>query len=349
MPILFLWVFLFQRESRLTLRLVAASFLAFLLFVIIWPWLYPDFVYRIIEYVDFMAFSHWEIGQFYLGNYYLPPPWHFTFVMLVAVVPLTYMLAFLAGSMRTLVEKKKRSLGVMLLLNTFAPLFLLAFVSSLVYDNERLFMPAFPFLACLAGVGIDWALVGINAWLRKIDRTTLQIPAMIALLLVIAAPHLVSAVSVYPHLLSYYSESVGGLRGATRIGLETTYWCETYVEVLDYLDTHAEAGDKIWMDPYSNDVLIYYALQGRLPDDLVYVVPRWGETVLDEDAVLLRGTFKQADFLVVQYRQTSLESGEPDTAVLPWLEERGIEPEFQYSHRGIPLVEVYKLKSDGGM
>ncbi len=345
MPVLFLWVLLFRRGPHLILRLVDVSFLAFLVFVLIWPWLYHDLIYRIVEYVEFMAFSHWEIGQFYLGKVYLPPPWHFTFAMLAAVVPLTYLFAFLAGSTRTLLEKENRPLGVMLLLNTFVPLLVLAFLSSLVYDNERLFMPAFAFLACLSGIGIDWALVGINGWLKKIDRMALQIPAAITLLLVIVVPHLAAAVSLYPHLLSYYSESVGGLRGATRMGFETTYWCETYNEVLDYLNTHAEAGDKVWVDPYSSDVLIYYVSQGQLRDDLVYVVPPLSLSYLDEDVSLIEGNFEEADFLVVHRRESSLETGDPNTAVLPWVKENGYEPDFQYSHRGIILVEVYDLKS----
>jgi len=40
---------------------------------------------------------------------------------------------------------------------------------------------------------------------------------------VLFAPHLTITAHMYPHLLSYYSEAVGGLRGATRLGLETTY------------------------------------------------------------------------------------------------------------------------------
>ena len=77
-------------------------------------------------------------------------------------------------------------------------------------------------------------------------------------------PQSISIAKLYPHLLSYYSANVGGLRGAKRLGMETTYWCESYADAIPYLNEHAKPGDMIWVDPLSQNVMVYYQVNGKL-------------------------------------------------------------------------------------
>ncbi len=340
MPTLFLWLLVFKRETRLFVRLVLASIIAFPIFLFSWPWLYPALLERIEEYVRFITVDHWEIGQFYLHEFHMPPPWHFPFVMLFAVVPLTVFLFSLIGVARTVKEGSHRSMGVLLLLNALVPMLALSIGQSMVYDNERLFMATFAYMAALAGIGLDWSLRGIRNGLKNMGREASARPVMVILILLVFVPHLALAAPLYPHWLSYYSESVGGLPGARRLGLETTYWCETFAAALAYINENAEAGDSVWTDPWSQDIMVYYQLQGRLRDDVWIATPPYATSILVQDPRLREQSFNQADFVVLQYRQTGIGEDPSKSAVLAWIESR--EPAFRISYRGVPLMDVYQ-------
>jgi hypothetical protein len=139
------------------------------------------------------------------------------------------------------------------------------------------------------------------------------------------------AYDLYPHLLSYYSEAIGGVYGAKLLRLETTYWCESYSEVLDYLNTHAKPGSVVWAECI--DVLTYYQLHGQLRPDL--------QIALGPDAWsafpgfrLNRSTFNEADYVVVQNRQSGL-----FTALRTWLQTH--KPIYEVKYRRLPLIWVY--------
>jgi 4-amino-4-deoxy-L-arabinose transferase-like glycosyltransferase len=340
MPIIFLWMLIFQREIRLFIRLVMAGITAFPIFLLSWPWLYPAILERIEEYVRFITVDHWEIGQFYLHDFHMPPPWHFPFVMLFVVVPLMIFVFSMVGIVRTSVEKKHRAMGIMFIFNALVPLLALAIGESMVYDNERLFMPAFVYIAALAGIGLDWTLKGLRSWLRKLNRDSLATPAVVLIILLVFIPHLVLVTPLYPHLLSYYSEAVGSLPGAREMGLETTYWCGTYAKSFAYINENAEPGDSVWTDPWSHDVMVYYQQQGNLRDDVWIAIPPYASSLVDQDANLLEQSFDEADFVVLQYRQTSIGEDASTSPILAWAASR--EPDFRVSYRGVPLMDVYQ-------
>ncbi|MFN2146552.1 MAG: glycosyltransferase family 39 protein [Anaerolineales bacterium] len=341
MPALLLWVLIFQREKDLILNLVYASVTAFGVFILIWPWLFPALVFRVADYVLWITVNHWQIGQFYLHEFYMPPPWHFSFVMFAAVTPLAILLLMITGVVRTSKEKTNQPLGFLLLINALVPLLALAIGQSMVYDNERLFMPAFVFTAALAAIGLDWLLGKLKDWLAQKGHPALAKPLAAAIVLLAFVPQMVSAATLYPHLLSYYSMTVGGLPGATRIGLETTYWCETYNESLDYINEHAEPGDVVWVDPYSYDVMVYYMELGWLRDDIQITAPTGSASTINLVAPLTDVPYQRADFIVLHYRQTSTEYGGASWPILTWLGARV--PVVQITHQGIPLFELYHL------
>src|SRR4030042_64896 len=108
------------------------------------------------------------------------------------------------------------SLGGLLFLNALVPLLALTTGKSMVYDNERLLMHVFPFLAALAGMGFGWLV--------------------------------------------------------TR-GWKPTSWGKPYAAPLPYLNEHAKPGDMIWVDPLSQNVMVYYQVHGRLRSDVKIAFP----------------------------------------------------------------------------
>lgn len=340
---LVVWFLIFRRKWYIVFRFFLMGIVAMLTFVLVWPWLYHQTWSRILEYINFHL-HHFNIGQWYFGRFYVPPPWHFVFVMLWAVVPLTVMLLVFIGIARAGRGKRDQGLGWLLLISALVPLLTLAIGRTLVYDNERLFMPTFPFLAALAGAGFGWILVGLRKLADRIKRPTLVVPATIILAACLLAPQCITMIGLYPHLLSYYSEGVGGLPGATKMKLETTYWCETYAAAFPYINAHAQPGDRIWVEPWSYDVMIYYQMHGQLRPDVKILNNGWGaQSIFGAGAPQpVFGEYLSADWIIFEYRQSQYEGMGGSILFLPDYLKTLKPPVFQVSYQGIPIMELYK-------
>jgi hypothetical protein len=316
---------------------------AILTFFLIWPWLYYQTWERIVEYVDFHV-NHYQIGQWYFGQFYLPPPWHFVLVILWAIVPLTTILLALAGMARAGKGQRDNGLAWLLTISALVSISPFLFGKNLLYDNDRLFMPVYPFLAALAGVGFAWALSGVRKLTEQVKRPALATWLGILLAVLALTPQSLAMVRQYPHLLSYYSESVGGLTGATKLGFESTYWCETYASALPYINAHASPRDKIWVEPWSYDVLLYYQRIGVLREDVLIMNPYMTFSVLGLDGPQpVIGRFGNADWYIFQYHQSQYQLDGEQYLPLRTLEANS--PVYEIIQDGIPLMRLYgKLK-----
>ena len=126
--------------------------------------------------------------------------------------------------------------GLLILGSALLPMLILAWPSVPKYDGVRLLMPAFPFIACLAGIG------GAHLWTR--GRTGKRA------VLAIAAVGALELAFTHPYELSYYNEAVGGAWGADKLGLETTYWGDTVTfAVIDYMNEHCPDGSTVILRP----------------------------------------------------------------------------------------------------
>jgi len=129
------------------------------------------------------------------------------------------------------------------------------------HDAERLILPSFAFLAVLCGLGTDllwrWAVGGR----RRFVQTA------------VAAVFAVSAFPTYwfaPQWLSYYNPLVGGLPGAVALGLEPTYYWDSFDrEVIDWLNAHTAPDER---------VLLLAA-----PDDNLALLRQWGVVQFETD------------------------------------------------------------------
>lgn len=317
---LLIWVLLFRRNRAAFLRLVVTGVSAILTFFIAWPWLYHDTWNRVVEYVKFHV-NHYSIGQWYLGKFYLPPPWHAVFVILWAVVPLITILLFGVGIFQAKKGKNDGGTVWFLIINTLISIFPFAIGKSLLYDNERLFMPVFPFIAALAGVGFGWITNKINNLFDKSKITILKSLSMVVLGILLILPQGSSLVKYYPHLLSYYSEGVGGLKGATKIGLETTYWCETYRETINYINTHGNDHDIIWAEC-----------------DTINTYKQFG--ILRSNVFCVNDFSEDANWYLLQYRQSQYGSGGAENyPPLKYLQ--SLTPDYEIEIDDIPLLNLY--------
>lgn len=323
------WSLFFLRTWSMAVRLLLMGVAALPVFFVAWPWIYFDTWPRLMEYVGFHL-QHAPYGVWYFGRYLELAPWHYGVVMIAAVTPLFTLLLYAVGLTRA--RRGRQDSGLIWLLVLWGLVMIAPFIQdgSVVFDNDRFYMPAFVSLAGIAGIGFGWLTEVVNQLARRVSRPALTLPACVVMGIALLAPQTLSTLRLYPHLLSYYSEGVGGLRGATRLGFETTYWCETYVAALPYINTHAKAGDVIWAEPFSDGVLRYYQEIGELRSDVtVWQSPGFNATFPTD-----------ADWYIYQFRQSQTR-GIPEEYYRPLVLLGEQTPVDELAYEGVPLISLY--------
>jgi 4-amino-4-deoxy-L-arabinose transferase-like glycosyltransferase len=330
-----IWILIFKPRFYLFQRLFWMGLIGISFFIISWPWLYYDTYNRLIAYLDFLTIDRYPTEQFYFGNLYAAPftplPWHFPIVVTIIVVPVTILILSIVGAFSSVKNKEQRQFGGLLLLGVLSSVSLFIIGSAQAFDNERLFMPAFPYLAALAGLGFVRVIPYIQYLSAK--RKIILIRNHTALILAVLSftPQLLLSSDLYPHLLSYYSEVIGGPYGAKVLNMETTYWCESYSQTIDYLNAYTTTDAIVWAE--CQDVLIYYQLQGKLRNDLQIANGPDAKTAF-EGIRLNTSTFEEADYVVIQYRQSGFYH-----SIREWIYTR--EPVFEMKYRRLRLAEIY--------
>lgn len=282
------WMALCARDA-LVPALACGATVGPLCFLGSWPWLWHDTIARLMAYLRFHG-QHWQIAVTYFGRQMAPAPWHYPLVMTAITTPLATLLAVLAGTVRVIRERaaatgapswrerwqdpawRRQAAAALLswaLLVNFA---LNSLPGTPKYNGVRLFQPIFPLLAILAGVGIGWVGRGVAAWFsgRMGDSAGRlpQIAAVTVVALALAGP-LRATVESYPYGLSYYGEVVGGLPGAVQLGMEPTYWGDTYLSAAAWLNRHAPQGSVAWIDPVGvESMMAMYRSLGMLRGDI---------------------------------------------------------------------------------
>jgi 4-amino-4-deoxy-L-arabinose transferase-like glycosyltransferase len=351
------WFLLWQRDQVTFIKTALIGAIGLVVFLAIWPWLYHDTLARLAYYLS-MGYRFNQTLQYYLGQTG-KVAWHYPLVLTLAVVPTTITIAYFAGMARVLrgpaagqnaslvvstsgregaasVQGARRTpeaasqhrYGYYILLNALVPLAIPVLGLQALYSGERHFMPVFPYLAMLAGVGFVTILEALDQRLpfrfagEKASRQWQRL-LLIGLAILLLAPPVVSIIRLHPYELSYYSEIVGGLPGAVRLGLETTFWCESYKACLTYLNADAPEGALIWVDQP-------LALRAYQDDRLL----RQDLRITGWDVV----SPYTCDYAVVQMRET----GFTDVPELVDLMKQ-YQPEFTVSVEGVPLAMVFKL------
>lgn len=224
---LLLWSLWYFRGAAVP-RMLLFGIVGGIVFFAGWPWLWLDPVNHLREYFGSKAVRP-TLYCYYLGQRYadVAVPWHYPFVMFGTTVPLgLHLLAcwgFWGGrkpaGTATPLRQDPRGvllLGVVLFVLTF---FALPGVTN--YDGERLFLVVYPLWGVLIGRGAAmggscFPTGGWRAWLAPV------------LLAVGAGEGLWAHFQLHPCQLSYYNVLVGGLAGADRLGLERTYWRDSF-------------------------------------------------------------------------------------------------------------------------
>ncbi len=184
-------------------------------------------------------------GRLYNLDY--PLPWYNTLVWVAITVPVGLLGLIGAGLVAVLRRWREDRAGTLLVANAAVLLVVRALPHVPPHDGVRLFLPSFAFLAALAGVGaasaLAWASGGVQT--REEPRPARRRVVGVTVVLLYAGSA-TSTIWYAPQWLSHYNLVIGGLRGATAWGMEPTYyWDALDRSVLDWLDRHTGANEKV--------------------------------------------------------------------------------------------------------
>lgn len=252
-PHLALWAVLY-RPPGWRKALAASVAVAPPVFVLLWPWLWHDLPAKLAQYAAFHA-EHYHIPVYYLGRIYTGAqvaPWHYPLVMLATTLPLAWFVFLLGGLARVRLRHELETFLALGLLSNLAPL-MLPGVSR--YNGERLIMPCFVYAVALA-------VLACAALLRRLRKPhLLQVAAAMALTAWLLGANLAWINVFYPYCLSFYSEGIGGLAGAQRLGLEATYWGESFAGASSFMSRSEHAGQRF----YASNELATGTLDALIP------------------------------------------------------------------------------------
>jgi hypothetical protein len=309
-----------------------------------WPWMWFDTRARIGQYLDFHL-HHYGILFLYFGRIYEnpPAPWHAPFVMTAITTPPLTLLASLLGAAVALraagrrgleplglpgrpavrARQPRRDLGVWLMTNAAVAIGAAAFLGAPKYGGVKLFLPLFPCLAVLGGMGIEATVQWVRVrFARARDGLLLPVAAVGAVVL----PAAIALARIHPYELSYYNVLVGGLPGAVRVGFERQYYDLFYARLADWLGANLERDARVTFLPNNKEYVRnspWWVRDGRIRRDLRFV------------------GLESADVLVLTHERRWPQ--------YPELARRhaGLPELWRLEVEGVPLLTVFRAGSEG--
>jgi hypothetical protein len=282
----------------------------------------------------------------YFGRFFrYRGPWHYPVVWTVIVIPPTLLVAMTAG----LFDGRRKGLIGFCLLNIAVLYLALLLPSAPMHDGVRLFLPAFPFFAVLAGVGTVFIVDRIGRLVRSDDRRMTPVLASLVLLLLFL-PAAAAVVRTHPYQLSYFNLLIGGTAGAAEIGLEVTNLKEVLnEEVLVELSASIAADAAIDGGFFLEEVCFYQTLnRAPLSWNVETAWPardsRGSELVLAcrgdpvREPTVVNRSVQDPDFLFVLNRKAMWRR-------IEWaLYDQEAVPFYQVALDGVPLLSVYRMR-----
>lgn len=314
-----------RTETGLRLPAVPLAFFSMallgpLVFVLHWPYLWPDPLVRIGQYLGFhLNHEHYPILWFHELLTRPPFPVSFPFVMSAVTVPVPVLVAFVLGAGLALVvsarfvwlrltrsaaepeltrvplgdpaREPSSSPALLLLLNAAFPFALIALPSSPIFGGTKHWMNALPFLCVLGAWAIEEGIARLRHALAD-ERWRLRLAgpaAFAALALVVVLPGFWLSARIHPYGLSSYNALVGFARGAANTGFQRTFWGYEPREVLPVINERTPANGRIHFGDTNYDDWRFYRRDGLLRDDI-----RFSNTVRGADvaSVQPQGEFK---------------------------------------------------------
>jgi 4-amino-4-deoxy-L-arabinose transferase-like glycosyltransferase len=348
------------RRWRPTLpaSLVSMAVLGPIVFLALWPYLWNDTVARIEWWFDFHLHHTYYSIEFLGRNYRGPPsPKAYLPVMVLATVPSITMLLFAVGAADRASAAWRRfrlwlahvwpvaqapapaeapadapapargeptdrgETDLLIALSLVVPMVLFFRDKTPIFGATKHWLPAYPFLALLAGRGFDLASSALQ---RVLDGTALaRRPLAIdaALFATVALAPLAITAHSTPFGLSTYVPLVGGTAGGATLGLNRQFWGYTSQNAAtEYLNGRAGRNSTVFIHDTTFDAWVEMQREDRVRADL-------------------RPVFTPSDSQIALVEH-ELHMNELDYAI--WVVFGSDAPAYVVTHDGVPIVSVYR-------
>ncbi len=309
------------------------------IFLLHWPWLWFDTFTRLGRYVGFHA-AHAHYNTAWFGENIIGPPTPLSLpvVMTLLTVPSVIVLLFVAGALVRLRHYVGRRLDQRLwsfwptfgppsqngldLLVWFSVIFPIALISMPhvpIFGGTKHWMPAYPFVALVAGIGVSHLIATVANGLPRLPRRVVQTLVVIALLV----PAVQQSLTAHPHGLASYVPLAGGAPGAASLGMTRQFWGYTTAGIAPWLNENAPQGSTVFFHDTSAPSVEMFRRESIVRPDL-------------QSARLRR-----ADYALVHHELHMIM-----VEAWIWSDFRTHIPAHVLTYQGVPLVSVYRRPSE---
>lgn len=270
-----------------------------LVFYLHWPWLWFDTVKHVQDYFAFHLHHAYYNMEFLGTNYGRPPlPISYPFVMTLFTVPTVTLLLALAGGFvylrrpaglalaRIRRQRPPREdspfrfparrswlrpakgldprIGLLLTLTALIPILLIAHPNTPIFGGTKHWLPAYPFVALLAGVAASRLLARLGLVARR------RALAAVGLALVVALPGALNIYQTHPFGLSQYNAIAGGVAGGADLGLNRQFWGYAPRQLLPWLNSELRGNTSVYFHDVNYASYAAYRRAGLLRNDIRY-------------------------------------------------------------------------------
>ena len=144
------------------------------------------------------------------------------------------------------------------------PLALISAPSTPIFGGTRTWMPAMPFIALLAGVGLQTICCRIIDIFSSTKKTRLAALIAGGACLLAVAPGFFQTLHAGETAPSYYTPIIGGTRGGATLGMKRQYWGYTTRQVLDWMNRELPQSTRVYPHDTIGFALNLYKRDGLL-------------------------------------------------------------------------------------
>jgi hypothetical protein len=172
-----------------------------------------------------------------------------------------------APSWRTPAAGMPTSPGLLILLNALFPMAVIALTGAPIFGADKHFLPSVPFIALLAGAGLDFLFQLLGASL-SLDAAEATVVSALAVALA-CAPALAETSRSHPYGLSFYNVLAGGPAGGADLGMNRQFWGYATRGVLPWLDARAPHNANVYWHDANQPILNMDVREKLLRDDVM--------------------------------------------------------------------------------
>jgi len=189
-----------------------------------------------------------------------------------------------------------------------------------IFGGTKHWLPAYPFLALLAGRGFDVVGEKIMAAVSRIKTDSQRFGAWAALFAIVALPPVIITRHSHPYGLATYMPFVGGNAGGADMGLNRQFWGYTTEQLEPYFEKHAPPRATVFINDTAWDSWNRMVTERRIRPDLQAV-----------------GSPGEAQIGIVHHE---LHMSEVDYQ--EWVAFNTDAPDYVLTDDGVPIISVYK-------